>query len=244
MSKDNGDTPPAKPVTPPSGSEQVDTPPKPSGEQTPPKKEGDPAPQPTNADIMSEMKKLGGRVTKVEQRSSSSKQPPKVAAEKKEFTFEPPEPVSEPNAEVQRVQQDQELVDLERSITPLLRDEKYKDLFEKDTTLLEILTGNPVALLKEPPADAPDALAKITEILDKKAETLSKAKAKADDKDDKTPPAPQAGPANSTDNPPEPKKPDSPAQPKLKSADEVAKGLTDKIAGDGRLRGGIKQPEK
>lgn len=248
MSEKKADTPvEGQQGSQPSTPSPTDTPAQKKGGEEQPSKEGKsstPA-EPTAGEILAAVNKIGGRVTKLEQ-TRKSPQATGVAKEKKGFTFDYPDP-EDPNKDVQELQQREELIAVERGITHLLRDEKYKDLLNQDETLSEILQSNPLALLTEDPIDAQDALAKITEVLDKKVETLmkkqEKAKKEKGEEGKETKPAPKAGPATTPESGTgtTPTGESGEQKKQIKSVEDVGKGLAGKISADPRLRAGVRK---
>jgi len=97
---------------------------------------------------------------------------------------------------------------------------------EKDQTLAEILENNTLALLKEAPIDAEDALQNILGLLDEKVSKIFVPPVNNQIKTE----VPEAGPPN----PPSEavKTPSEQNQTrKLKTPDDVGKGITDRMMG-------------
>ena len=120
--------------------------------------------------VLNELKRFGGRLTKLEQRTKGNL-PIKISKPDTHFSFDYPE--ENEQAEEEKMRQEKELVKVERGITRLIRDQKYREVFEKDKTLTRILENNPLALLSEEVLDADDALNQITNILDESIAPMS-----------------------------------------------------------------------
>lgn len=219
------ETPESSPsAVPPSGSQKTETPAN-SGQgaqTTPEKKEGQ-----STADLEQALTKalapVVGRLTKLEQRTKLGRG---VQTPKPQFTFEERQPEAAPSKDELEIANERELLRVEKGITRITRDSKYQDLLAKDPTLAEILENNPLALLKEAPIDAEDALQSIIGILDEKSSKIS---VPTEDNQIKKE-VPEAGPPNPPSETVKP--PTETNQPrKLKTPDDVGKGIADKMMG-------------
>jgi hypothetical protein len=193
------------------------------GQQTPPNKEGQsPAELVKNA-LQEALAPLQGRLTKIEQRTKGRGVRDRLRSAKPQFSFEEPEEPEESSKDELAIANEKELLAVEKGITRILRDVKYQELLQKDSTLAELLENSPLALLKEMPIDAQDALEQIVSILDSKIPVKSGESIISN-------PVPEAGPTN----PPEETTPpvEKPAEEgRLKTPDEVGVNLANRLLG-------------
>lgn len=197
---------------------------KPEGENTPAPqtKEGKALTSDENV-ILAELKKFGGRLTKLEQRTKDGlRVQSKIASPSKNFSFEYPEEEEEEGNNLKaELEQQREGLRLEKGVTRILRQTKYREILESDKTLSRVLDNNPLALLEEDPIDADDALDKLTAYLDDIADKLNPSK------DNEEVPAPQAGPANPPTMTPPQNNTSGPTP--IKGVDEVGRDLASRF---------------
>jgi hypothetical protein len=205
----------------PSGSQQTETPTGGQADQTSAKKNEGMSVSELEAVLAKQLAPIVGRLTKVEQRTKTGA---RVEKPKSDFTFEEREPVTPPAKEEIEIANDREYLKVERGITRIVRDMRYQKLLESDPTLAEILENNPLALLKEAPIDAEDALTSIIGILDDKSSKISVPPVNNQIKTE----VPEAGPPNP---PSEAVKPPAPQEKKMKTPDDVGKDIANKMMG-------------
>lgn len=207
----------------PSGSQQTETPTGGQADQASAKKNEGMSVSELEAVLAKQLAPIVGRLTKVEQRTKSGA---RVEKPKSDFTFEERESIALPAKEEIEIANEREYNKVERGVTRILRDSRYQQLLEKDQTLAEILENNPLALLKEAPIDAEDALQNILGLLDEKVSKIFVPPVNNQIKTE----VPEAGPPN----PPSEavKTPSEQNQTrKLKTPDDVGKGITDRMMG-------------
>jgi hypothetical protein len=207
----------------PSGSQQTETPTGGQADQTSAKKNEGMSVSELEAVLAKQLAPIVGRLTKVEQRTKSGA---RVEKPKSDFTFEERESIAPPAKEEIEIANDREFLKVERGITRIIRDSRYQKLLETDSTLAEILENNPLALLKENPIDAEDALTSIISILDDKSSKISVPPVNNQIKTE----VPEAGPPNPPSEAVKPT-PDQNQPRKLKTPDDVGKGITDRMMG-------------
>jgi len=198
---------------------------------TPAKQDGG-VPQPSNQGksgiedlVMTELKKITGRITKLEQskKGKSSDLPDKKA----QFTFDYPD--DEETQPSQELEQQKELLRFERGVTQILRSRKYDTLLNKDKTLDDVLNRNPLSFVNDP-VDADDAVNQIQSYLDERLkETLGNQESEEQKVAEPVPPAPENIPANS-DSKGEPSKENK--DDRRSYTDVVADSLTKEITGN------------
>src|SRR3990167_5128669 len=149
------DTPVEDKTNQPSDSSQKDTATNTQPSENPDSQEGKKGLDSSLQDISYELKKLGGRLTKLEQGRKGSS--PSVST--KRFSFEYPQEKDTDDNQVELAQQ-KEILKVERGVTRLLFNSKYREIIEQDKTLAMVLERNPLALLEDDPIDADDAIEK------------------------------------------------------------------------------------
>lgn len=172
--------------------------------------------------VLQELRKLGGRITKLEQTKKG--RAAEMTAKRPEFSFEYPE--EEDNSQSEKIQlaQERELLNFEKGVTRLLRDRKYIDLLDKDKTLARVMDNNPLSLITEP-IDAEDAVYKLQDFLDERLTEITSAGEKRTDEIKVEEQVPENIPANPATT--EPKKSDDNII--VGAVDKVADNLSDEI---------------
>jgi len=113
--------------------------------------------------------------------------------------FKPVAPVTPPSSEDRQAQAAEEDRKAERGLIALALDPAYREVLDKDQTLRELLTKNPLAILPilAPEAlDADDAVGLVKEALNKRRSVAPPANPPANPPASSTPPTPPSGGVN------------------------------------------------
>lgn len=181
--------------------------------------------------IGSTLKKIEGRLTKVEQaRKKSGKTAEQPRKPGSRFSFEEPEEDDKDPDKGALAQED--AVEFAKVQTGTLRlimsNEKFAKVYQSDKTLQKIINKDPLQLLDDTPIDADDALSSIQEYLESRAEELEPDDKKKNDKPDKNPAPKPAG-----QEPDKKESPDKKDEPRVSATDKVKGSIMNRINNQG-----------